>query len=140
MSIGSMNNLNERAARDLCLSLRANAAFSTICGAALLGFADPIGRFIGIEESLWIRLVGAGLLGFALVLFLITRDGGAELGFAAASLVIAGDFLWVAASAAALAFWPEALTLEGRVAVVAIAAIVLAFGVAQSYFLRKRAP
>lgn len=43
-------------------SLAANAAFSTACGLFLLVAPDRVGEWLGVEASLVIRAVGAGLL------------------------------------------------------------------------------
>lgn len=118
--------------------MRANAVFSSASGLCLLLFASGVGHLTGIEGPLWIRLVGLGLLGFAGLLFAVTRSGIPGPGRALMAGVIAGDLLWVLASAAALAAWGNRLTEAGRVAIAAVAVVVLLFALGQSYYLWLR--
>jgi len=133
-----MQTKDAREARGLRAVLRGNALFSAASGLCLFAAAEWIGSVTGIGAPGWIRVVGVGLLGFAALLAGMTRRGADAPSAGLVALVIAGDALWVLASAFALSLWGERLTEAGQVAVGAVALAVLCFGVAQSYFLWRR--
>jgi ribosome-associated toxin RatA of RatAB toxin-antitoxin module len=121
-------------ARDRLLrgALLANAAFSTLTGAASLLAAEPIGALTGLP-SVALRVVGAALLPFAAgLIFLATRrriDGRLALG---ASLA---DFGWVLGTPVVLALVP--VSSAGAALLGAIAVAVAVFGALQLVGLRR---
>ncbi len=116
-------------------ALRANAAFSTLCGAILVvlgGVLDPV---LGVP-ALALRLVGASLLPFAVSLWMNARR--AEVSRREAWLAVGLDLAWVAGSAALILgeLWP--LTTAGRWAVIGVAEVVLLWALLQTAGLVRR--
>ena len=115
-------------------ALLANAAFSSVCGLALLFAPGSIGDLLGLEANLIYRLLGAGLLLFAAdLVHQATRPVVAQW---RAALACAADFAWVAATALAFLFFPGALSEAGALAVLTVGLIVLGFGLWQAQGLK----
>ncbi len=79
--------------RLLRYSLRGNAAFSSLSGLAALIFATPLASALGTGPPLALRLLGAQLFGFALLLVWLAARPLIRPAFVWA--VIAADLLWV---------------------------------------------
>ena len=112
--------------------LLANSEFSVLTGLASLIFGGRIADFLEVEQAWLIRLIGAGLLGFAVAVFVIARSKRPVLD--EWSLQVSyGDLGWVIATVPVIALgW---LSTEGAVVMAAIAVVVLALGIGQ---LRSR--
>jgi hypothetical protein len=121
----------------LRLVLRINAGFSALTG--LIGLAaggpvadflgdDPSADFLGVDQVWLVRLIGLGLLGFAVAVAGVARLDYQRL--AAGSRIISfNDFGWVLGTVAVVALgW---LSTGGAVAMGLIAVVVLEFGVSQ---------
>jgi len=119
----------EHSNRVLRRVLRANAIFSAAAGAVLLLAATPLSGWLGIEPGWVLRVVGAGLLGFA-----------ATLERTPVRLVIASDIAWVVGSAVLLAVGTPHLTPAGWWTIMVIADIVAAFAMLQTWGLRRDQP
>jgi len=127
-----MTNLYERQ-RWLRNSLIANAVFSTVTGLAFAFAATSVAAFIGLEQSLWVRAIGVGLLGFAgYVAFVATR---AEIDLRAAAAIVLGDLSWVVCTVPIVML--DLLSANGLVAAIAIADIVLLFAGLQYFGMRR---
>lgn len=121
--------------------LRVNAGFSALSGAAAVVAARPVGDLLGVgdsspvDETLVIRLVGAGLIVFAALVAILSmahpdrvvRDTVA---------VSAGDAAWVVATIVVVALgW---FSTTGAVVMGLVALVVAAFAVEQLWFRRRR--
>ncbi len=114
-------------------SLFGNAIFSTVSGLTFALAADSIAGFIGIDQSMLVRVVGLGLLGFAgFVGFVATRP---EIDWRAAISIVIGDLCWVVCTVPLVMM--DVLSSNGLVAAIAIADIVLVFAGLQYYGVRR---
>lgn len=111
---------------DLRTVLRINAATSLPTGLLALVAAPWVGDVLGVEATLLIRLVGAGLVVFAVdVLLVAASDRVASL----AKLVSAADIAWVAGTLVLVA--AGAFSALGTALMLAVAAVVGALGITQ---------
>lgn len=114
-------------------SLFANAVFSTLSGLTFAVAAASVASFIGLEQSIVIRAVGVGLLGFAgCVAFVASRP---EIDLTAAISIVVGDLAWVVATVPLVML--DILSANGMVAAIAIADVVLVFAGLQYYGVRR---
>lgn len=114
-------------------ALMFNAEFSAISGIAALVAGSPIANLLGIEQVWLIRLLGAGLLVFALSVFLVSRSDDKTLRAGSLEISLA-DLGWVIGTAVVIALgW---LSTTGAIVMAAVAALVLGFGIAQLAFRR----
>ncbi len=106
-------------------TLMANVIFSELCGAALLLFggtlAEALAPGLGAAGPWLVRGLGAGLIVFALLVWLVLR-AGAPVGYV--HMIVVADIVWVAASVDALAFASHTLTGAGVAVVATVAAVV----------------
>ena len=116
------------------LFLGLNAGSSLLIGVGLLAAAEPIANMIFATSATWqpiaLRVLGVGLLAFALVLFLMTSDR--FVGRKAVMLITLLDIGWVAGSLAMLVFGRSLLTDPGVALVAVVAGLVLVFAIGQS--------
>ncbi len=127
------DDLTARSERDgpLRLVLRANAGFSAASGLVAVLAAGPVADLLAIDTPWLVRLVGAGLLGFAAAVFLISRAGPRRLARDTVAVSVS-DFAWVVATGAIVALgW---LSGTGAIVMGLIAVVVAAFGVEQLWF------
>ncbi len=119
--------------RLLRLALRANAVFSTVCGAAFLVASPAIAGFIGHD-----RPADLGATGFSLVLFaagLFWLASRPEISRPGTWLAVALDVAWVLLTAGLLgAGWFNA---AGKTAAVLVALVVADFALFQYLGLRR---
>lgn len=114
--------------------LLANTEFSIATGLAGLIFGAPIAETLGVDQVWLIRLLGTGLLGFAGVVFLISRSPQPVLQQWSGEISHA-DFGWVIGTVVIIALgW---LSRTGAIIMAVIAVAVLALGLAQHYFRRQ---
>lgn len=121
--------------------LRINAGFSALSGVAAVVAARSVGDLLGVgdsspvDETLVIRLVGAGLLVFAaLVAALSTADPDRLVRDVV--IVSAADVGWVVATIVAVALgW---FSTTGVVVMGLVALVVAAFALEQLWFRRRR--
>lgn len=117
--------------------LQANAAFSAICGlvlalapatiAAAVLATDPAP--LGLAMETIFLAIGLGLIVFAGFVALAARQP--HVSRRQIKLIAIADLLWVADSAAVLAFMPEIFTAAGLILVAGIGSLVLVFAVGQ---------
>jgi hypothetical protein len=128
----SMTSIDDRQ-RWLRNSLLGNAVFSTVTGLIFALGAAPMASFLGLEQSILVRVVGLGLLGFAgFIVFVATRP---EIDSRAAVSIVIGDLCWVVGTVP-LAMM-DVLSDNGLIAAIAIADIVLLFAGLQYYGVRR---
>ncbi|MEL7210238.1 MAG: hypothetical protein AAGK32_18740 [Actinomycetota bacterium] len=118
----------------LRLALRANAVFSVVTGAVALLAAPAVGGLLGVDAVWLIRLVGAGLLGFAAFVVWASQLDPARLRQEALQISIA-DLGWVGATIVALV----AGTFSGSGPLVAalVGLAVLDLALAQLWFRHR---
>ncbi|MCC5886558.1 MAG: SRPBCC family protein [Gammaproteobacteria bacterium] len=115
--------------RPLRRALIANAAFSASCATALLAAPEPVVAWLGLGPPLLLAAVGVGLLAFAAdLLHQATRPRLLTWRALYASLA---DLLWVIATATLLLIAPNLVSEAGAILLLAVAAVVLAFGIWQ---------
>lgn len=119
----------------LRLVLQANAAFSAVGGLLAVAAASFVSDKGGIGHVALTRLVGLGLLVFAVDVLMTSRTRGNEL-LQGALLISLADITWVITSLIVIA--TVDLTTAGTVVGLLQAAAVLDFGVTQ-YWLRSKA-
>lgn len=113
-------------------ALTANAAFSLLSGLVLTLFAGPLADWLGIP--LWIAVVfGIGLIGFAISVYTIARNPKPGL----VRQVIVSDVAWVVGAGMLLVAFPDALSSEGRWALLVVTLVVADFALVQWLGLRK---
>ena len=114
-------------------TLRLNACTSAGGGLALLVAAGPLNHLMSAGSASWVRIVGAGLIVFALDVGILSGSSIRRL-VRLAPLVSAGDGIWVIASLGTMAAgWYSA---AGDVIVAAVACMVGLFGVRQLVLVR----
>jgi len=120
-----------RAATKLRNVLRLNVELSIVTGIAGLAAGGPIADLLGVEQVWLIRLLGGGLLAFALGVFIVAGSRTRTLQTWAAEISIA-DLGWVVATAVIIGLgW---LSTAGAIVMAVVAAMVLALSVAQIRF------
>jgi len=125
-----MSQPNDRLLR---YSLRGNAAFSTLSGLASLAFAGPLTSALGMEPPLALQVLGAQLLGFAVLLVWLASRPLIRPAFAWA--VIAADLLWVAGTLPVV--MSGQLTSAGNWTALMIADLVALFALLQYLGVRR---
>lgn len=125
-----MHASNDRLLRTV---LRANAAFSALCAAALLLDAAPLAAALGVPAPGALTVLGLPLMLFAAaVLALASRR---PIPVRLATAVVAADALWVAGTLPVLLVVP--FTPLGVAVVIAVAAVVASFATFQALGIRR---
>ena len=130
-----MTESSSLATHRLRLVLRANALFSITGGTVALVAGSWISRELGIDHVALTRMIGAGLIGFALQALLIARASRPRL-LTESVLVSLADAAWVAGTVAVLL--SGVLTSTGNLVVGLVGLAVADFGTSQLWF-RSRA-
>lgn len=122
--------------RLLPLVLEVNAATSLAAGAVGLAASRWSADRLGLDTTTWVRLVGAGLILFALALAAASRLRGPGL-VRAAKLISAADAAWVAATVVVVA---AGVLSGGGVAIALVMGLgVLDLGLAQLWLASRLA-
>jgi hypothetical protein len=116
-------------------ALVADALFCAAAGAACLAGAGPLAAFLGLAGATPLALAGAGIVGYAALLFRGASRDPLPAGLLRAIALL--NTAWVVASIALIAANPLGLTTGGLWAVGILAAIVGDFGLVQWYALRR---
>ena len=116
------------------IALRVNAAFSGLCGLALLIAPGAWAELIGLPRPWALAVLGVGLAGFAALVARAAADVAGRRRLVTA--IVAADVLWVAASPIAMAAGAGTLTAAGQALVAAVAGVVAALAAAQWRGLR----
>jgi hypothetical protein len=104
-------------------TLRADAAVCAVAGIDLVAFSGMAADLLGLQPGPTLAMVGVGLLAYAAYLVVASRRE--PLSLTEAWAFATGDLLWIAGSAALIAFGP--LSSTGNWIVGAVAAVTLAF-------------
>lgn len=116
-------------------ALGANATFSLLSGISLALFGGSLAPVLGVELSWVLRIIGGGLLLFALgVAFVARRAPLLRSGVAAITLM---DLGWVLGTLGLALLWPAALNTTGWIAAVLVAFAVALFGATQHLGIRR---
>lgn len=111
--------------------MMANTGFSVTTGLVGLILGGPTADTLGVDQVWLIRLLGAGLLGFAAIVFLVARSTQPVLQRWSREISMA-DIGWVIGTAVVIALgW---LSTSGAVVMAIVGAAVLALGLAQQHF------
>jgi hypothetical protein len=114
-------------------TLRADAAVCAVAGIDLLVFSGMAADLLGIARGATLPIVGTGLLAYAACLVIASRRE--PLSLTEAWAFATADLVWIAGSAALIAFGP--LSTSGRWLVGAIAVVVLAFAELKMLGIRR---
>ncbi len=115
--------------------LLGNAIFSSVSGLLFTFASASVARFIGVDSSSVILLIGIGLAGYA---FLIYQNANhSEISKAFVLTAIIADSTWVLLSLVLLLTNWVPFTVEGKWAVGIVAAIVDVFATLQFIEWRK---
>ncbi|MBL4908231.1 MAG: hypothetical protein JKX94_12320 [Sneathiella sp.] len=118
-------------------TLLANAAFSALGGVLCLAANDLLTTFMGMADGLYLYIVGAGLLIFAVdVAYTATR---ATIKPLSVKMIIGGDVAWVIASFLLVALMPQLFDFYGIVLIEFVALDVAIFAVLQTVGLKRMA-
>jgi len=113
-------------------ALTANAVFSSVSGLVLAVFAVPLSDWLGVPT--WVAVaLGVGLGLFGISVYSIARNPKPGL----VKQIIVSDVAWVVGSIVLLVGFPDALSTQGRWAVVVVALIVADFGLMQWLGLKR---
>ena len=113
--------------------LLANTEFSVMTGLAGLVFGGPVAGALGVDQVWLIRMLGAGLVGFAVVVFLIARSPQPMLQRWSREISQA-DVGWMFGTIAVIFLgW---LSTSGAIIMTVIGLAVLGLGIAQHRFRR----
>lgn len=112
--------------RSLRTALLSNAVFSATCGLLILVWPVFVESLLGVQVPLLLRLVGFGLLIFAVDL--VHQATRPRLAIWRALYASFGDFLWVISSILGLLLFSNLFAPTGVVVVLVVAGVVLAFG------------
>jgi len=117
-----------RAATKLRNVLRLNTELSIVTGLAGLAAGGPVANMLGVDQVWLIRLLGAGLLAFALGVFIVAGSVTKTLQTWSAEISVA-DLGWVTATALVIGLgW---LSTRGAIVMAGVAVLVLALSIAQ---------
>lgn len=109
-------------------TLVANTGFSVVTGLIGLIFGGPVADALGVDQVWLIRLLSAGLLGFAIVVFLVARSSQPVLQRWSQEISL-GDFGWVAGTIVVTALgW---FSTSGAIIMAVVGLAVFGLGVAQ---------
>lgn len=115
--------------------LQANGVFSIGSALALLVFAAPLARVMGLPGPIWLWALAPGLLAFGLLVLALGRKERPE--DSKVRLVIWLDWGWVVASGGVLLFLRDHLSTLGTWLLVDVALIVGAFAALQQFGLHR---
>ena len=121
--------------KTLKTALLSNAIFSTVSGLIFIIFGQFVANLIGISAPIVYQIIGMGLVLFGgFVAWTATRK---PINTFIASLISVADFLWVIGTILLIASAFRLLNPGGIAVLLAIAAIVLFFGLRQLHDIGK---
>jgi hypothetical protein len=114
-------------------TLRADAAVCAVAGIDLVAFSGMAADLLGLQPGPTLAMVGVGLLAYAAYLVVASRRE--PLSLTEAWAFATADLVWIAGSAALIAFGP--LSSTGNWIVGAVAAVTLAFAELKMLGIRR---
>ena len=127
-----MNTNNQATIRRI---LFGNAIFSILSGLLFTVFSTLIANFLGVGTPTIILLIGIGLIGYAVLIYV--NASRSEISRSFVLFAILGDSAWVVLSIVLLFTNWVPFTVEGKWAIGVIAAIVDVFATLQFLEWRK---
>lgn len=121
--------------RPLRIALATNGAFSAISGSLMLLNPSFIGGWLGVQAPALLRVIGLGLVAFAI--YLAHQAVQRRAATWRALLASLADFAWVVGTLVLLTIRPRAFSPEGNLLVIAIAAVVGGFGAWQLWAITR---
>ncbi|WP_127560318.1 hypothetical protein [Saccharospirillum alexandrii] len=121
----------------LSATLLTNTVMSAIAGLLLMAIPNPIGAFMGGVAPWLLQLLGAGLVLFALGVFLVRRalpGSGSTTGVA---WVFALDMTWIIATPVVMLVYAQQLSLWGHLLLADVALLVMGFACLERYWLKR---
>lgn len=121
----------------LSATLLTNTVTSAIAGLLLLAIPNPIAAFMGNVAPWLLQLVGAGLVLFALGVFMVRRTlprSGSTTGVA---WVLALDMTWIIATPVVMLVYAQQLNLWGHLLLADVALLVMGFACLERYWLKR---
>jgi len=116
-------------------TLLVNATNSTVAGLLCLIANGPITRFMGLNDSLYLYIIGVGLVLFGLdVGYTATRN---PINAKFVKMIIGADIAWVIASFLIVGLAPELISSYGAILVEVIALSVAVFAALQTIGLKR---
>jgi hypothetical protein len=115
--------------------LYANAIFSGVSGILFVLASNPIAKFIGLDASLPILIIGIGLIGYAALIY--SNVSRREISPSFVLIAVIGDTSWVLLSILLLTTGWVSFSMEGKWLVGSIAMIVDIFATLQFLEWRK---
>lgn len=107
--------------------LYANVTFSAACAVTMLVATDPLVRNVMMVPPLVFQLLGVGLLGFALFVFMVARQKPLSRNLVMSIFV--ADLGWVLATPILLLAMAERIPASGNIFIVEIALVVAVLAV-----------
>jgi hypothetical protein len=114
-------------------TLRADAAVCAMAGIDLVAFSGVASDLLGLARGATLPIVGVGLIAYAAYLIVASRRE--PLSLTEAWAFATADLLWIALSAAIIAFGP--LSSTGNWAIGLVAMVVLAFAELKMLGIRR---
>lgn len=121
----------------LSATLLVNIVTSAIAGLLLLAAPDPIGAFMGTVAPWLLQLVGAGLVLFALGVFMVRRALPGSGSTAGVAWVLALDMTWIIATPVVMLVYAQQLSLWGHLLLADVALLVMGFACLERYWLKR---
>jgi hypothetical protein len=115
--------------------LYGNTIFSGVSGLFFIFDSNPIAKFIGIDASVVILLIGLGLVGYAALIY--TNASRAAISRSFVLFTVLGDSTWVLMSILLLVTGWVPFSLAGKWAVGILAVLVDVFATLQFLEWRK---
>ncbi len=116
-------------------TLKGNALFSVVSGAAFLLGAGALASLMGVDQPILLAVLGVGVIGFAFAVFYVANQ--TPLDSNKGRIILVMDILWVVGSVLLLIADPLSFTNEGKWAVLIIADIVGVFAILEYLGLRR---
>lgn len=107
----------------------ANGIFSSLSGLVVLFLTVPTAYILGIEPSIYLKIIGGNLVLFGTFLIYLYRK--TAINGTMLKIIIALDWLWVVGSIILIFLNPYGLSDSGKLIVTILAMIVLIFAVLQ---------
>ena len=121
----------------LSATLLTNTVTSAIAGLLLMAVPNPIGEFMGGVAPWLLQLVGAGLVLFALGVFLVRRTLSGSGSATGVAWVLALDMTWIIATPVVMLVYVQQLSLWGHLLLADVALLVMGFACLERYWLKR---
>lgn len=121
----------------LSATLLTNTVTSAIAGLLLMAIPNPIGAFMGGVAPWLLQLVGAGLVLFALGVFMVRRTLPRSGSITGVAWVFALDMTWIIATPVVMLVYAQQLSFWGHLLLADVALLVMGFACLERYWLKR---